>query len=67
MLEHPSIRRYQLEQSSGDNPSGADNQQERPAARWLIQEPAAGILRDYTPSSPLEHRRDEIVRSHGRP
>ena len=25
------------------------------------------ILRDYTPSSPAEQPRDEIVRSHGRP
>jgi hypothetical protein len=28
MLEHPSIRRYELSNEGRDNPTGADNQQE---------------------------------------
>jgi len=28
MLEHPSIRRYELSEEGRDNPSGADDQQE---------------------------------------
>ena len=32
LLETPSIRRYSLDRAS-DNPSGADNQQERPTSQ----------------------------------
>src|ERR1043166_2403706 len=35
MLGHLSIRRYSLRQRSSDNPSGADNQQERLSAPML--------------------------------
>ena len=49
MLETPSIPRYQCN-SSGDNATGADNQQER-----LLD--ASRILRDHTPDSSSELKR----------
>jgi len=49
MLETPSIPRYQCN-SSGDNATGADNQQER-----LLE--ASRILRDHTPDSSSELKR----------
>jgi hypothetical protein len=48
MLETPSIPHYlvasQLGRDTGDNVTGADNQQER-----LIERKAIRILRDHTP------------------
>ena len=56
MLEHPCIPRYQLAQASGDNATGADDQQERPRAQAL------GILRDCTPNVSLLATRGEMMR-----
>jgi hypothetical protein len=44
MLETPSIWWYSPEQSGSENPTSADNQQERPVL-------STGILRDYMPNT----------------
>ncbi len=51
MLEHPSIRRYSSAKADSDNPTGADNQQERPR-----EMPMRGILRDHMPDLDSQSR-----------
>ena len=43
MLEYPRIPHYRARRGLGDNVTGADNQQERPAGKPV------GILRGHTP------------------
>ena len=57
MLEPPRIPRYRLAQASGDNATGADNQQERPPARKRSRNPQ----RLYAERLALLATRDEMM------
>ena len=76
MLETPSIRRYSPHERGSDNPTGADNQQERPGTigrldaideklpcsrRSGVGHEDSGILRGHTQSSRLKQWDEDMV------
>ena len=65
MLEHPRIRQVLVDNIDSENPSGADNQQERLRRRM----PTRGILRDHMPDfgKPFENDMARSARRHAEP